>query len=270
MNDDGYAVEIRVPLESIRFRGGTDVTMGLLFFRRISRMGVSWSWPEMPPGTWVFEAHVPVVFSELKQRRLLEVIPSTTVARNQVRNENRTWRPASTRGDVGVSVKYGLTSTITLDGTLNPDFSQVESDAFQVEVNERFQLFFSEKRPFFMEGLGLFNLAGTGNDSSMRTAVHTRRIVDPSAGVKLTGTAGQQTFGLLSAADESAGDSPKRYTVGRGVRSFGDGQYAGVLVSDTEFGADFNRVFAGDVALRHGEHFRWNASALSAHSVSTR
>ena len=69
-------------------------------------------------------------------------------------------------------MKYGITSTVTLDATVNPDFSQVESDAFEVEVNQRYPIFFSEKRPFFMEGLGLFNLAGTGFDSTMRTAVH--------------------------------------------------------------------------------------------------
>jgi Domain of unknown function (DUF5916)/Carbohydrate family 9 binding domain-like len=269
VDEDGYSIEVRVPLESLRFRGGTDVSMGVMFFRRISRLGVSWSWPEMPPGTWVFEAHVPVVFSELNQPRLLEVIPSATVSRNQTRGEDHAWREPTAHGDVGVSIKYGVTSTITLDGTINPDFSQVESDAFQVEVNERFPVFFSEKRTFFMEGLGLFNLAGTGDDSSMRTAVHTRRIVDPLAGIKLTGTAGQQTFGLLSAVDESTGEISKRYTVGRGVRNFGNGQYAGVLVSDTEFASDYNRVIGGDVALRHGEHFRWNASALSSSSRST-
>ena len=74
--------------------------------------------------------------------------------------------------DFGASLKYGITSTVTLDATVNPDFSQVESDAFEVEVNQRYPIFFSEKRPFFMEGLGLFNLAGTGFDSTMRTAVH--------------------------------------------------------------------------------------------------
>ena len=89
-----------------------------------------------------------------------------------------------------MSGKYGITSNITLDATVNPDFSQVESDAFQVEVNQRFPVFFSEKRPFFMEGMGLFDLAGTGGDSNMRTAVHTRRIINPDWGSKVTGTAG--------------------------------------------------------------------------------
>ena len=268
LNDQGYAIEIRLPLESIRFRGGSDVSMGVLFMRRISRLGMSWAWPEMPPGSWVFESHVPVVFSELTQPRLLEAIPSVTASRTQTRGDDQRWREARAQGDLGASIKYGLTSTITLDGTINPDFSQVESDAFQVEINQRFPVFFSEKRPFFMEGLGLFNLAGTGGSSSMRRAVHTRRIIDPSAGVKLTGTAGQQSFGLLSAADPSVGESSKRYTIGRGTRNFGDGQYAGVLISDAEFGREYNRVVGGDIALRHGEHLRWNASALSALSQS--
>ena len=266
--DDGYMVEIRLPLESIRFRSGTDVRMGLLFFRRISRMGVSWSWPEMPPGKWVFESNIPVVFSDLQQPRLLEVIPSATLSRNRTRGEDGAWSGGGADGDLGVSVKYGVTSTITFDGTLNPDFSQVESDAFQVEVNERFPVFFSEKRPFFMEGLGLFNLAGADNDSSMRTAVHTRRIVDPAAGVKLTGTAGRQTFGLLSSVDDSTTDHSTRYTVGRGLHDFGGGQYVGLLTTEVAHGGEYNRVVGGDIALRHGEHFRWNASALSAFSRS--
>jgi hypothetical protein len=266
---EGYSVEIALPLESIRFGGGSDVRMGVMFFRRISRLGVSWSWPEMPPGKWVFETHVPLLFQELRQPRVLEVIPSSTLSSNQVRGPAGAWQDATTRGSLGASLKYGLTSTITLDATGNPDFSQVESDAFEVEVNQRFPVFFSEKRPFFMEGLGLFNLAGTGGDATMRTAVHTRRIIDPSVGVKLTGTAGRQSFAFLSAADESVGGGGQSlFTIGRGIRNFGEGQYAGVLVSDVEQGAAYNRVIGGDVALRHGDNFRWNGSALTTHSRS--
>jgi Domain of unknown function (DUF5916)/Carbohydrate family 9 binding domain-like len=267
IDNEGYVVEMRLPLESIRFRSGTDVRMGIMFFRRISRLGVSWSWPEMAPGQWVFETHVPVMFSELRQPRLFEVIPSATFSRNQTRITSNAWPDAINRGDMGVSVKYGVTSTVTLDTTINPDFSQVESDAFEIEVNQRFPVFFSEKRPFFMEGLGLFNLAGTGYDSTMRTAVHTRHIIDPGAGVKLTGTAGRQTFALLSATDQSPlGEKSRAFTIGRGTRNFGPGEYAGILVTDTEFRNAYNRVGGGDIALRHGEPFRWNASFLSTYS----
>jgi hypothetical protein len=135
---DGYVVEIRLPLQSIRFKGGSDVRMGMLFFRKNSRLGVSWSWPEMKPGEWVFEAHAPVAFGELKQPMLLEVIPSATYSHNQARSLG-SWQDALSQGDFGASVKYGITSTMTLDATVNPDFSQVESDAFEGEVNQLFQ-----------------------------------------------------------------------------------------------------------------------------------
>jgi hypothetical protein len=131
-------------------------------------------------------------------------------------------------------------------------------------------VFFSEKRPFFMEGLGLFNIAGTGGDATMRTAVHTRTIIDPSAGLKLTGAAGRHTFGVLSSADASPpGTHQRKFTVGREVLNFGRGEYAGLLVSDTEFGRDHNRVAGGDFALRPGENFAINGSFLSSHSRSS-
>jgi hypothetical protein len=269
IDKDGYTVEIRLPLQSIRFRGGADVRMNMMFFRRNSRLGISWSWPEIKPGAWVFEAHTPVAFGELHQPRLLEVIPSATFSRNETRATGAGWQSPDTRRDFGASVKYGITSTVTLDATVNPDFSQVESDAFEVEVNNRFPIFFSEKRPFFMEGLGLFNLAGTGFDSTMRTAVHTRRIVDPIAGVKLTGTAGRYTFATLAAPDESVDpDARKLFGIARGVRNFGDGQFVGVLVTDTEFRSDHNRAIAADISLKHGQRFRWNGSVVMTDSAT--
>jgi len=111
--------------------------------------------------------------------------------------------------DAGISAKYGVTSAITVEGTVNPDFSQVESDSFQVEVNQRFPVFYPEKRPFFMEGMGTFELAGAGGDSNMRTAVHTRVIVDPLWGAKSSGSAGRATFAMLAAGDEARLQGPR-------------------------------------------------------------
>ena len=266
---DGWSAEIRVPIENIRFRSGSNIPMGILFWRRLSRSGVSSSWPELPPGRWIFESNASIVFDELQSRQLREVIPSVTFAGNQGRKDAAGWNDIEGKKDFGASVKYGLTSAITLDATINPDFSQVESDAFEVEVNQRFPVFFSEKRPFFMEGLGLFNIAGTGGDSSMRTAVHTRRIVDPTAGVKITGASGRHTFGLLSSADASPDGSRQRFfAVGREVLNFGNGQYVGLLVTDTEYGTDYNRVVGTDAAFKKGEHLQVNGSFLSSHSRS--
>ena len=267
IDEQGYVVEIRVPLESIRFTGGEDVRMNLMFFRRNSRLGISWAWPEIAPGRWVFDSHVPVVFDRLEQPLLLEVIPSATMSTNQSRRADASWIDPVSKGNVGASVKYGIMSTVTLDATVNPDFSQVESDAFQVEVNQRFPTFFSEKRPFFMEGMGLFNIAGQGGDSTMRTAVHTRRIVEPSAGLKLTGTAGRQTFAVLSAGDQSLPGAPQQvFTIGRVMRNFAPGQYVGGLVTDTEYRGSFNRVAVADVVMRAGPRLQWTGAVMRSES----
>jgi Domain of unknown function (DUF5916)/Carbohydrate family 9 binding domain-like len=261
LNTSGYAVEMRVPLQTIRFRGGRDVKMGILFWRRVSRLGVSVSWPALEPGKWVFEKHASLVFGELQSRLPREAIPSTTYARNQLRDAPSEWGKADDEADIGLSAKYGLTSTITLDATVNPDFSQVESDAFQVEVNQRFPVFFSEKRPFFMEGSGIFTLAGQGNDNSLQRAVHTRRIVNPSFGAKVTGSTGRLTFGTLTALDQDPGRTvlpegdpdarkDRLFNVLRGQYSLGPSNYVGGLVVDTEYAGGFNRVVGADLSWR--------------------
>ena len=258
----GYNVEVRLPLESIRFKGGARVAMGILFWRRVSRLGVSVSWPDLPPGKSVFERHATVVFTDLVERRTREVIPSATYAVSQARETPAQFAGAQGDAQVGVSAKLGLTSSVTVDTTVNPDFSQVESDAFQVEVNQRYPVFFSEKRPFFMEGSDLFALAGPGGDSNFVSAVHTRRIIDPVFGAKLTATAGKVTFGSVSAWDEAPGRtvdpaSPnpfegqrKAFNVGRVTYSLGGGSYVGSIVADAQFAAGGNRAGGGDVSLK--------------------
>ncbi len=260
LNQSGYAVEMRLPLQTIRFRGGSDLRMGILFWRRVSRTGVSVAWPPLEPGKWVFEKHASLRFPELQPRLTRELIPSTTYARNEVRESPVLWGSADDELDFGLSGKYGITSTVTLDATINPDFSQVESDAFQVEVNQRFPIFFSEKRPFFMEGAGIFTLAGQGNDNSLQAAVHTRRIVDPVFGAKLTGSLGRFAFGTLSALDQAPGrevepDHPdfgkdRLFNILRGQYSLGPSNYLGALVVDSEFAGGFNRVLGTDLSWR--------------------
>ena len=274
ITDDGYVVEIRVPLQSIRFSGGETVRMGILFFRKISRTGVSYAWPEMLPGQWVFESHAHIVFHNLKQPLLLEVLPSITDNISQTRAATGQWNPVINKADVGVSAKYGITSNITLDATINPDFSQVESDAFQVQVNQRFPIFFSEKRPFFMEGMGLFNIAGAGGDGNMRTGVHTRRIINPSWGSKLTGTVGKMTFGMLNASDESPEDIGNRgasivgrnklFSIGRATYALGKSDYIGAIFTDTEHAGRHNRVEGGDVSLKFSAPQQFTATVLES------
>jgi hypothetical protein len=261
LTEQGYAVEIRLPLQSIRFARGTDVRTGILFWRRVSRIGVSVSWPALEPGKWVFQKHASLMFERLDAPLTRELIPATTYVFNQSRENPDAWGSASNKGEVGFSGRMGLTPNVTLDATVNPDFSQVESDAFQVEVNQRFPVFFSEKRPFFMEGADVFRLAGIGNgDASMVSVVHTRRIVDPIVGFKLTGSVGRVSFGTLNASDQAADreledTDPRRgdnriFNVGRARYSLGTDRFVGALVADSRFGGDRNSVAGADVSWK--------------------
>lgn len=257
VTSDGYVVEVRIPLQTLRFTGGDSVRMNLVFFRKVSRIGVSYSWPEMLPGQWVFDRPAHLVFNNLKPRRLVELLPSVTYGVDQIRDEQDRWQKTANDANFGGSGKLGITSGITLDGTINPDFSQVESDQFQIGVNRRYPLFFSEKRPFFMEGMGLFNVAHGDN---MRTAVHTRRIIDPLFGAKLTGTAGRTTFGVLNALDDRPGDVGDRgdafaernklFTIGRATYALQRSNYLGGIITQTQHVGRSNFVAGGDVNLR--------------------
>jgi hypothetical protein len=258
--ETGYVVEIRLPLRSIRFSGGRNVRMGLLFWRRVSRLGVSVAWPPLEPGKWVFERNASAMFADIQPRLPRDIIPSLAVSQRQDRDTPSHWSRSDDATDVGFSAKLGVAPAVTLDVTVNPDFSQVESDAFQVEVNQRFPVFYSEKRPFFMEGAGIFNIAGAGGDNSLRSAVHTRRIVDPVAGAKLTGSVGRVTFGTLTALDQAPGravapddrDAGKNrvFNVARAQYSLGPSNYVGALVTDTEFAGGHNRVVGTDLSWR--------------------
>jgi hypothetical protein len=263
--EQGYEAEIRVPLTTVRFVSGTDVKMNVLFWRRVSRLGMSVSWPDVPAGRSFMERQATMVMHDLRRPLTLEVIPSATYARRETRVSERGFGPAFSDPNFGGSVKYGITSSSTVEGTINPDFSQVESDAFQVSVNQRFPLFFSEKRPFFMEGLGTFELAAVGGDAIMRTAVHTRRIVDPFWGFKSTGSQGRVGFALLAAGDEAPGRAlddgvnpflgdRKEFYIARGQYSLGPVSYVGGIATDTELGAGHNRVAGGDFSIKHGDH----------------
>jgi hypothetical protein len=158
---DGYIVEIAIPLKNFRFNAGEDVEMLILFWRRISRLGISGTWPEKKPGDSFLSAASKVVFGKLDKQLMLEFIPAVTYISRWDRETPEEWSDPDDKFDFGITGKYGVTSSITAEFTINPDYSQVESDAFLVTVNQRYPIFYSEKRPFFMEAGGLFDIAGT-------------------------------------------------------------------------------------------------------------
>jgi hypothetical protein len=203
-NGQGYNVEIAVPLKSIRFKPGRKVNMGIGFGRQITSASEKGLFPGIDPDKGGMLAQLAIAeFENLSYVRNYEILPSLT--RNQkMSNTNGNLKKDFTRNNFGITTKVGLTPTLTLDATYNPDFSQVEADAGQVTTNLRSNIYYSEKRPFFMEGIEKYATAGTGSQSGVRTTVHTRNIIDPVGGLKLSGKIGQKnSISTLIAADES-------------------------------------------------------------------
>jgi hypothetical protein len=276
LTEEGYQVEMGIPLRSIRFKSGEEVQMGVLFWRKISRLGVSGSWPDLEPGQGVFNMHQTIVYENLKSPLNLEILPSFTWGSGSNRISPQEWNASDTFREMGVGFKYGITSSITADITYNPDFSQVESDAFQVEVNRRYPIFYSEKRPFFMEGTDIFNFF-TLPYGYIQTAVHTRKILDPLWGAKLTGTVGKTALGILAAGDEWPGlewqsetnpyEGKKAFfMIARGKQSLGRDNYMGAIYSGREFAGGFNRVGGVDFSLRFLTNHQIQASYMQSFS----
>jgi len=258
IDGEGYAVEVRIPFKSLRYNSRNPVTMGVIFERNISRRSEGSMYPAMDPraGYNFTIQMMPMAFTDIKHYTLLEVLPDATYSRQDAARTGSLDRLDS-GPDFGATVKYGLTAQLTLDGAYNPDFSQVESDAGQIDVNLRHPLFFAEKRPFFLEGNEVFNIGGPSQNGVLLSVLHTRTIVDPRAGVKLSGKlAKADTLASLYAIDEapeqagSAGSPDAQVSVARYKRSLNQDSYLGGFYVGREQGAAFNRVGGADGTIR--------------------
>jgi hypothetical protein len=215
VTNDGYTIEVAIPFKSLRYVAGKDKLWGVHFWRRTKRLNNSldmWIPMDRDKGSWLAQAGHLTGLDGLSSERTLELIPSLTVSQTSRRVPTFGTIPGSAAAltdpgrmlnepvglDPGLTGKYTLTPTVTLDFAINPDFAQVEADQLVVTANQRFPIFFEEKRPFFLEGIDIF--------STQIAAVHTRAIVDPDFATKLTGKLGRNTFGLLLASDNGPGN----------------------------------------------------------------
>ena len=197
---DGYTIEVAIPFKSLRYVSGKDKLWGAHFWRRTKRLNNSldmWIPLDRDKGSWLAQAGHLSGFEGISTERTLELIPSLTLSETGTRKAAK-FVNEPIKFDPGLTGKYSLTPTVTLDFAVNPDFAQVESDQLVVTANQRFPIFFAEKRPFFLEGIDIF--------STQIAAVHTRAIIDPDVAVKLSGKVGRNTFGLLLASDNGPGN----------------------------------------------------------------
>jgi Domain of unknown function (DUF5916) len=234
----GYQVEIRIPFKSLRYPGSGPQSWGFNVTRVVQRTGYTDTWTDVRRANASFLGQEGALggLSDLRHGVTVDAQPFVTATANGIRDGSGDFVRDDVNPDAGLNLRLGF-SSYALDATANPDFSQVESDAGQVTVNERFAIFFPEKRPFFLEGIELFG--------SPQTLVYTRRIVNPKAGAKFTGKLGQLGVAHLTAVDETGGPDAW-FNITRLRRDLGSKSIAGITFTNRDQTDNHNRVLAGD------------------------
>ncbi len=241
--EDRYVVELRIPLKSLRFPEAPEQEWGLQVVRRIQRNGFEESWAPIvrEHANQLSQAGALRGLRDLDPGMFLELNPVLTATRvGAWDGSEEEFRRQDPTGEFGFNVTYGLTSNLTLDGTYNPDFSQVEADAGQITVNERFAIRLPEKRPFFLEGADIFNMP--------KQLVYTRSIESPVGAAKVSGKLGNVSVAYLGAVDEApAGMDRPVVNLFRLKGDVGESSTLGVVYTDrSQPGVGFNRVFGAD------------------------
>jgi len=279
LTGDGYTAEIAVPFKSLRFPFKKNLTMSVFFARWIPRKSEQASYPEIKPdgGSLLSQVHRFEV-RDIVYQRPIELLPAVTFGSTGTQEQGRLAMPGG-KTDISLTGKLGLTSEMTLDAAYNPDFSQVEADAGQIDVNLRYNLYYPEKRPFFMEGSEMFACAAGMEQSPLGAIVHTRTIADPILGFKLSGKMGARNMGaLIFAIDEFPGDQARLhgdedlagrnayFAIYRHKFLLKDDSYIGGFYTGRDFSGSYNRLAGGDGRIRLSKISIFEFSAF--HSMS--
>jgi hypothetical protein len=260
----GYEVEMAIPFSCLGFQKSSDIqTWGFDLVRsypRSVRHHIGLFPRDRNNNCYLCQGEKLVGFEGASPGRNLEIIPTVSSLLTQ-EYSNPTKSPAlettvSSDTQIGVTTSWGFTPNMTLNATLNPDFSHVEADVAQLDINTQFALYYPEKRPFFMQGADFFN--------TRMNAVYTRTIADPLWGAKVTGKAGANALGAFTAHDEITNllfpgnqgsdstslDLTTNASVFRYRRDVGSASNIGALVTDRRGGAYTNSVAGIDGNLR--------------------
>ncbi len=276
VTSQGYVVWISIPFKSLRFSPAEQEEWGLILYRGILRENEDDFWPQISRG----------IEGRLNQAATAKGLENISPGRNIQFNPYgvlRSFHALDTRNPVpvfdnqtaefrgGLDSKFILNDNFVLDVTANPDFSQVESDEPQITVNQRFEVFFPEKRPFFLENADFFK--------TPMDLFFTRRIGDPQFGARLTGKTGPYSIGVLAIDDRGPGKSVPdndrvagdraSFFVGRVGRDILGQSSIGAIYTDREFLADgeFNRLGGADARIKLNANW---TSLFQAVTSSTR
>jgi hypothetical protein len=276
LTDRGFVVWMAIPFRSLRFASNNPQTWGILLNRGIPRNNEDTFWPPYSSRIQgrLNQAGTATGLERISPGRNLQLIPYgifRSLKELDLRDPARpTYSQRSAFGQLGLDAKAVLKDKFVLDATANPDFSQIESDQPQVTVNQRFEVFFPEKRPFFEENSNYFE--------TPINLVFTRRIVDPKWGVRLTGKDGPWAVGLLAAETASPGEqvSPLNplfnhhalFAIGRISRDIGSQSSIGALYTDREVNGFFNRVGGVDGRFKLNTHWVANVQGVISSTIN--
>lgn len=259
----GWSAEMRIPLASLRYPPADPQTWGVIMMRNYPRdFRYVMSNTPIPKNSGCFLCHASEVagLEGLPAGSHFTIAPYAT-AQSRI--------GSGQESDVGLDMKWNPSARLTLDGTLNPDFSQIEADVPQIDVNNRFALSYPEKRTFFLEGVDLL--------STPIAATYTRSITSPAWGMRATGHAGASAYTFLVAEDRGGGtivlpgpqgsefvsqDFRSRVALGRIRRSFGDSFGAFMVSARENEGGGHNRLIGPDFMWRRSARDRVSGQLL--------
>ena len=278
--EDGWTAEMAIPFKSLRYpsrAAGEAHRWGFQIERTIDSKDESVVWAPISRNVMGMLRQMGVLegMTNLSTSRNFELLPTfTAISARKFDALTGTYKDAG-QPEAAINAKYGITPNLTFDVTYNPDFSQIESDRPQIEVNERFPVFYPELRPFFLEGQEIYQIAAP----APLAVVHTRTVVDPRYGAKLTGKVGKTSVGFLVANDQAPGkvddrsdptfDRTAKTVLGRVRYDLYSESYVGVIVTDREFLDSYSRLTGVDTVLRIGANHRFRATALAGDRRST-
>jgi hypothetical protein len=267
--NDGYVVFFSIPFKSLRFSDAPEQTWGIALYRVILRKSEYDYWPYLTQRVeGLTQQFAPIAGLEnVSPGRNIQLIPYGLLASDHFLNQPGGGPPGFVdkfEHRAGLDAKFVAKDSLTFDVTLNPDFSQVESDDPQVTINQRFAVFFPEKRPFFIENAGFF--------MTPINLFFSRQIANPQFGSRMTGKLGNWTLGALAIDDRQPGlgftsgpyNTRAADAVLRVTREFGNQSYIGAFFSSRDFADTSNRIASLDARLKFSKN--WVVDVQGVHS----
>ncbi len=276
VTDRGFVVWMAIPFKSLRFPAAKQQEWGIILYRGITRKTEDTFWPRVSYKVEgrLGQAATLYGLEGISPSHNIELIPYGLMRGYRALDTrdpaNPYFQKATAQGQPGMDAKFVIHDRFVVDATANPDFSQVESEDPQITVNQRYAVYFPEKRPFFLE-----------NEDFFRTPLDlffTRSIGDPSAGIRLTGKDGPYSVGLMAADDRSPGlavpdDTPfsgirSYFTIARASRDIFRQSSVGALYTDWECPTtgEFNRIGGLDTRLKFNPNWTLDGQAVTSSS----